>query len=134
MGSFPTTSDAIGANPRQRFVVLWVISAAVVLLLTVPGLWWGYAVLFVGTSVILLATLLAVLQGHGDGIVTGWLLVYPLGYYFLSYPREKSIFTLDRAFIAILLVTICFAARLKDLPRLPEMRKAVVFWLLFLLV
>jgi len=41
------------------------------------------------------------LRGRLDGILLWWAGAFPLGYYFLSFPREHSIVTLDRVVILV---------------------------------
>src|SRR5260370_26821213 len=41
------------------------------------------------------------LRGRLDGILLWWTGAFPLGYYFLSFPREHSIVTLDRVVVLV---------------------------------
>jgi O-antigen ligase len=41
------------------------------------------------------------LSGRCEGIILLWMAIFPLGYYFLSFPREASVFTLDRMAVLI---------------------------------
>jgi O-antigen ligase len=50
-----------------------------------------------------------VFRGRIDGLLLFWAAVCPLGYYFASFPRQRSIVTLDRVVILALLLTLCFA-------------------------
>ena len=38
-------------------------------------------------------------RGRSEGILIWWAAVFPLGYYFLSFPREQSLVTLDRVVV-----------------------------------
>src|SRR2546426_946485 len=60
-----------------------------------------YISVAIGAALLLAYALSAFVSGNSQGLVPIWALLYPLGYYFLSFPREHSIFTLDRAFVAI---------------------------------
>ncbi len=73
----------------------------------------------------------ASLQGRIDFIVTAWVLLFPLGNYFLAFPRERSIFTFDRAVLGFCIVAIAFTARSAQ-PMPPLMRTAATWWGLFL--
>jgi O-antigen ligase len=42
-----------------------------------------------------------VFRGRFDGILLWWAGVYPLGYYFASFPREHTIVTLDRVVVLV---------------------------------
>ena len=44
----------------------------------------------------------ATLNGRVDPTILFWVLIFPLGYYFLSFPRERSIITLDRVLPVVL--------------------------------
>ena len=46
-----------------------------------------------------------------DYFVLVWVAIYPYCYYFLSFPAERSIFTADRAFIALLTIEMLIASR-----------------------
>ena len=40
-------------------------------------------------------------RGRSEGILIWWAAVFPLGYYFLSFPREQSLVTLDRVVVLV---------------------------------
>src|SRR6266850_1304854 len=44
------------------------------------------------------------LRGRIEGILLWWAAVFPLGYYFLSFPRDRSIVTLDRVVVLVALM------------------------------
>src|SRR5229473_4759584 len=48
-------------------------------------------------------------RGRIDGILLWWAGAFPLGYYFLSFPRERSIVTLDRVVILLALLGLYLA-------------------------
>ncbi len=120
-------------NPRPRTLVLWGIVAIEVLALCLPAKWWGIAGLSLLVLAVLFGVLLSVLRGRGEVLVLAWVLIFPLGYYFLSFPREHSLITLDRVFVAVLLVTTCFADHARVTPIPDTMRKSAVWWAVFLL-
>jgi hypothetical protein len=117
----------------MRTVALCAILAAEALILCLPGIWWGVAGLSLLVLALLLGLLLAVLCGRGERIILSWILVFPLGYYYFSFPREHSLITLDRIFIGILLGSACFAIH-PGIPRIPRsLRMSGAYWGLFLL-
>jgi O-Antigen ligase len=64
-----------------------------------------------------------------------WLSVYPFCYYFFSYPAERSIFTIDRAFIALLVIEIFVLSPKSSAVQLTrDVRISGCFWILYLLV
>ena len=118
---------------RTRSVALWAIVASEILILCIPPLWWGYTALFLTAVAVLFYIFVSVLQGQGDRILLLWFLVYPLGAYFLSYPREGgAIITLDRVIVGLLLVTAFFASRRTHVAVAPELSKAGWWWFFFL--
>jgi hypothetical protein len=74
-------------------------TAAIVLASSNALLYSGVAI---GTTLLLAYALRAVTSGNSQALIPIWALLYPLAYYFFSFPREHPIFTLDRAFVAIL--------------------------------
>jgi O-Antigen ligase len=65
-----------------------------------------------------------------------WVAFYPYCYYFLTFPRERSIFTLDRAFVLLLVIEMLIVSRYSfDLARLTQdVRISAYFWGLFLFI
>jgi O-Antigen ligase len=50
-------------------------------------------------------------RGQFHYVVLGWLAVYPYCYYFFSFPKERPLFTVDRAFIGLLLLEMLVVSR-----------------------
>ena len=63
-----------------------------------------------------------------------WVAVYPYCYYLLSYPAEKSIFTVDRAFILLLVIEIFIASRRPSVPLTRDVQISACLWGTFLIV
>ncbi len=129
--TFPVPTSV--RDPRTRTVALCGILAAEIMILCFPGIWWGIAGLSLLAVTVLLGLLIAVLRGRGEKIILGWILIFPLGYYYLSFPREGALLTLDRVFIGALLASACFAPRsvISGIPQ--ALRKSGDYWGLFLL-
>jgi hypothetical protein len=74
----------------------------------------------------------SVIKGDCDGILVGWALLFPLGYYYLSYPRTAPIIQFDRT--VVLLLVGCMLATPKErtwlIPR--DMKRAAIAWGLLL--
>ena len=116
-----------------RAAVLSGIVATEIMILCFPAIWWLVAGLFLLVMVAVFGLLVAVLRGRGEVVVLFWVLTFPLGYYFLSFPKEGALFTLDRFFVGTLLVTACFVSR-RNFPRLPQaLRRSGAYWAVFLL-
>jgi O-Antigen ligase len=74
-------------------------------------------------------------RGQFHYVVLAWVAVYPYCYYFLSYPAERSIFTVDRAFIVLLAFQMIVASRQTLAPPLTHnVRISAHLWGLYLLV
>ena len=50
----------------------------------------------------LLWVAISFVRGHFHYVIPLWVAVYPYCYYFFSFPAERSIFTVDRAFVLLL--------------------------------
>jgi O-antigen ligase len=120
-------------HTTDRTVVLWLIILTEIMLLCIPGKFWWEVGLSVVALAILFGVLFEVLRGRGDFVIMGWVLIFPLGYYFFSFPREHPIITLDRVFLGILLVASCFADY-RDLTGTPRpLLRSALYWAFFLL-
>jgi hypothetical protein len=120
-------------SPRQRTAVLCGIVTVEVLALCIPAEWWGIAALSVVIVGSLFWVLMTVLRGRGESLVLGWILIFPLGYYFLSYPREHSLITFDRVLVPLLLMAACLGDRGRMTPIPEALRKPAIWWMAFLL-
>jgi hypothetical protein len=68
-------------------------------------------------------------------VIPIWVALYPYCYYFLSFPAERSIFTVDRAFVLLLLIEMFVARQAFGAPPLArDVRISAYFWSLYLLV
>lgn len=86
--------------------------------------------------ILLLWIAIAFLRRHLHYVVPLWVAFYPYCYYYLTFPRERSVFTLDRAFVLLLVIEMIIASR-QHLIRAPltrDVRISAYLWCLFLLV
>ncbi len=76
------------------------------------------------------------LRGQFHYAVPVWVAVYPYCYYFLSFPAERSIFTVDRAFIVLLVIEMLVVSRQPvDAAALTrDVRISAYLWGLYLLI
>lgn len=72
------------------------------------------------------------LRGKIEPMVLTWVLIFPLGYYYLSFPREQSIVTLDRVLPIVLVLAIGLSSRNKLEPFPRALRSYGVAWMIFL--
>lgn len=64
-----------------------------------------------------------------------WVAVYPYCYYYFSYPKGRSIFTADRAFVVLLLIELLIASRRAGgAPLSHDLRISAYLWSLYLLL
>jgi hypothetical protein len=74
-------------------------------------------------------------RGQFHYVVPMWVAVYPYCYYFFSFPSERPIFTIDRAFIALLVIEMLVVSRKAiAAPLTRDVRISALFWALYLLV
>jgi O-antigen ligase len=127
--------DIVSVEGENR-LLLWIglagLGTIAAVLLGVPKMFFvlGFASVF--AVAVTLFVIASILYGRIDFILMGWVLLFPLGYYFLSIPRERSVFTLDRAVLAACIVAIAFTAR-EGRPLPVPMRTAAICWAFFLL-
>jgi len=125
-------SSAPPAYQRRSTVVLAVVVSITIVMVCVPGRWWAAAGLSLIAVAFSFSLLSVVLAGRTQVVILGWVLMFPLGYYYLSFPREHSLVTLDRVFLGLLFITACFASHLAS-RKIPEaLRRSAVYWAVFL--
>ena len=86
--------------------------------------------------VALLWIAISIVRAQFHYVIPLWVAFYPYCYYLFSFPAEKSIFTVDRAFIVLLTLEMLLAAR-RGPALVPLTRDLVLsgfFWIIFLLV
>jgi O-antigen ligase len=116
--------------PEAAFIAVTAgLTAAAIV---VPSL--GLVFLVVAAVALILWIAVRFLHGNTEPLALLWVLIFPLGYYFASFPREKAVLTLDRAVITILVVSMGFAAPryLSKVPR--ALSRSALAWLVFLIV
>lgn len=73
-------------------------------------------------------------RGKSDEIILWWTAIFPLGYYFVSFPREQAVITLDRLVVFLAFFGL-FIGNRDNLLHVPKMlRNAGFAWLLFAVV
>ena len=122
--------------PRQSPPALWLIlgMSALGLSILLPRLYVLAVVAAIAGWVLVIVTLGSLTQGRVDWIVLGWITFFPLGYYFLSFPATRPLFTLDRAVIALLILGAISIGRPRAFPMLTDVRVAGWWWLGFLVI
>lgn len=116
---------------RQGLAALILVGMLVTVALT-PVTWLAVAWLAALAIPLLVYVALALMEGDGEVLLLLWVLIFPLGYYFLSYPKGGSLFNFDRAIVGLLTVGICLYPK-DRLIRLPvSLRRCGWAWSAFL--
>jgi hypothetical protein len=85
--------------------------------------------------IVLIWVAISFVRGQFHYAVLMWVAVYPYCYYLFSYPAERSIFTVDRAFIILLVIEMFVVSRnAAEVPLTRDVRISGYFWGLYLLV
>jgi O-antigen ligase len=129
--AFRDFGSAGGENRLLICIGLAGLGTIAATLMGVPKMLIAMSFASVIAAAVLLFVIASILFGRIDFILMGWVLLFPLGYYFLSIPRERSVFTLDRALLCACIVAIAFTSREgRTLPT--PMRTAAIWWVFFL--
>jgi O-antigen ligase len=132
MTSLTGVLEAPSQGARSHSYVLLAIAAIVAFALLLPAKLLALAFALIVLLGIAFGLLLEVLRGRGAWIIVTWILIFPLGYYFLTFPKEHTLISLDRAFIALLLVTAAFSVRSSMCPVPDTMVQSALWWFFFL--
>jgi O-Antigen ligase len=125
----------IGAPGTVRLYWALVIFSLVPLCVVLPMTPVTVGVAVMGAWIALIWIVISFVRGHFDYVTLVWVAVYPYCYYFFSYPRERSIFTVDRAFIVLLVIEMFVVSRQFVLvPLTRDVRISAYLWGLYLLV
>jgi O-antigen ligase len=101
---------SVFSKTRLRFWYLLFFPAAAAMIF-LPKM---QVVILTGTVIACLVAIFvaaSALHGRVDAFVLTWVVVFPLGYYFLTFPRERALFTLDRALIGLLVAAVAFGGQ-----------------------
>jgi O-antigen ligase len=115
---------------EAALVLVGAITVASFVLVPTAGLVVGIAC----GAVLFLSPVANALRGKVDGILLLWAAALPLGPYFLSFPREHSIVTLDRVVILVALIGVFLTKRSKRIAVPRTLRRAGLAWLAFIAV
>src|ERR1700738_930905 len=139
MEFFRTNSEAptFGTSATtQRLFWLLVSLSLVPLCIVLPmaPLKIGIAVIVGWTALLWIA--ISIARGHFHYVIPLWVAVYPYCYYFFSLPAERSIFTVDRALIVLLIIEMVLVSRQRadGVPLTHDVRISAYLWGLYLLV
>ncbi len=128
-------ADVISASKRPvvlLFALVLLAGAAGVTLLFVPKtlVLLGGAAGLAGFAVLWL-TAECLIAGKLEPLLVLWALVFPLGYYFLSFPREKTILTLDRCVVILAAASVILRPKAMRTKFPPALSTMGIMWGLF---
>ena len=98
----------------------------------VPVLWLGAVIGAIVASALVLFAAADAIHGRADWTVLSWVLLFPLGYYYVSFPSERPLITFDRIVLGGVIVALAFrTARLQmAVPRI--LKQVGIAWIVFL--
>ncbi len=118
-------------NLYWLLTLLSMVPLVVILPLAPTGV--GIAILAGWTALIWVAISFA--RGQFHYVVLLWVAVYPYCYYLFSYPAEHAVFTVDRAFVILLVIDMLVVSRQAfAAPLARDIRISGYFWALYLLL
>ena len=125
------------ATPDHRLrgweVVIAVLSAIGVAAFTLVPV--AALVVFIGCAALwFLGMVGEAFRGKVEGILIWWAAVFPLGYYFASFPREQSVVTLDRVVVLVAFIGF-FLTKTNALTQMPAgLQRAGLACLAFMVI
>ncbi len=131
----PESTIASGERSKLLFILATAAVSLIALIwsLSFPNI--KLAVAFVTAWTGLIWIFIACIRQCFDRIVMAWLIAFPFCYYLFSFPRERPIFTVDRAFLLLVFVALVSSLRHRQLILLPiEVRIAAYLWTAYLFV
>src|SRR5439155_2441735 len=117
---------------RNNVAPLILLAAIMVSALFLFPITWIAVAALLGVAVVLYLVA-STLDGKVEVPLLLWVAVFPLGYYFASFPRERAIITLDRMMIGILLLGMLLAPSAKSIKLPNDLRRSAVVWGCFVL-
>ncbi len=125
---------ALATQQASRFRNILLLAATIAAgMYFIPRVVLAYGVVGATGAILLCGILAMALRGNAEIPLLAWVLLFPLGYYFLSFPRERPWVTLDRATVGICLLAACLAAE-HTVTRIPgSQRRAAWAWAAFVL-
>jgi O-antigen ligase len=128
----PNQALKVALEPRLSFFFL-LLAAAWVVQKLVPVLYLEYGLIAIVSAFISIYLLNSVLHGNTENILVAWVLLFPLGYYFLSFPKGNPAFSFDRMVVGALLLGMLFARDTKAVSTPRPLRQSALAWALFIL-
>jgi hypothetical protein len=131
--------DAVSVGPPRTLRPLYwtlVVLSLVPLCVVLPMAPLSIGVAIIAGWIALLWIAISTVSGSFHHVIPLWVAVYPYCYYFLSFPTERSIFTVDRALVVLLMIDMVAVSRhaFAGTPLTRDIRISGYLWGLYLLV
>src|ERR1700683_274871 len=129
----PAAAPEVGSPATMRpqywmLVLLSLVPLAIVLPMAPTRI--GIAIL--AGWIVLLWIAISFARGQFHYVVPMWVAVYPYCYYFFTFPKERSIFTVDRAFVVLLVIEmLVISQKAFAAPLTRDVRISAYFWGLY---
>ena len=138
MTSFVDGMSEPAARPKSpaHYVTRYAVAGAIGL--ATVGLFaggWKIVLLFAAafTAVSILGYVVySIVKGDCDRIVVGWVLLFPIGYYYLSYPRTAPIIQFDRSIVLVLVLCMIATPKSRTRPIPRDMKRVAIAWAVLL--
>jgi len=125
----PTLTMGRGTLSRRLFILATASFSLIALVGSLSFMSVKVAVLVMVALTALIWICIQCIRGRFDRVVLTWLIAFPFCYYLFSIPRDRAIFTVDRAFLFLVLLTIVSTPRHHQLvPLQADVRLAAYLW------
>jgi hypothetical protein len=124
-------------SPRTIRALYWLLPllSLVPLAIVLPAAPTGVGIAILVGWIALIWVAITFVRGQFHYVALLWVAIYPYCYYLFSYPVERSIFTVDRAFIILLVIEMLVVSRRAFVaPLASDIRISAYFWALYLLI
>jgi hypothetical protein len=130
--AYSTSEEPPGA---ARLYWVLVLFSLVPLIVVLPMARTQVGIAILAGWIALIWVVISFVRGRFHYVTLIWVAIYPYCYYFFSYPRERSIFTIDRAFIILLAIEMFVVSRRAVVaPLTRDARISAYLWGLYLIV
>ncbi len=128
MNAGTAETEGIGRSGRYALIAIAWLCATCLLL---PAPWLLYAAGALAGLALLYYVVHCLVENEVHRLVLAWVLIFPLGYYFLSFPISKPLITLDRLIVGICLGGMLFAKKESWTRITGQLRQAGWLWACF---
>jgi hypothetical protein len=133
--SNPWAPDVGSRSSTRALYWVLVLLSMVPLLIVLPSSATETGIAMIAAWVAMIWVLISFVRGQFHYVALMWVAVYPYFYYFFSYYVKRSIFTVDRALIGLLIIEMFVVSRQRaTLPLARNVRLSGYFWGLYLLL